>query len=308
MVITASEEVTPPETPIISPNSDIAGDKLQSNTIIVDQSTSIARQIVKTNTLMPTIIEHPGNKGSKSDGSTKLLTAVIGICVLVIIVSITTLHFYYKHPKELDQTSLGVSNDSGLNPNSPFKYTSQSIRFISFDSEQRNRIPKGLKELEPVKHAYDNGNVHISKYQEVSIVKHLYNGFFLTTDNLALPISLIPVDEIPSFILVLSTEDEQANLDHQVINYAIENYPEKILINILPRFEILSPASYMQDGIFKSLSDSKIILIKGDDRMIKQVSHYLDGITDKIWSYFDKTIVDDNFRIEECLQSYDPFE
>ncbi|KAJ3318980.1 hypothetical protein HDV06_006795 [Boothiomyces sp. JEL0866] len=372
----------------------------------------------------PPVTNPAGTNPNSSDSNlaVNFLLMVIATCILVILGAVATLHIYYKPPKESVPVlpTPQLIDHPELNPRSPFKYTSQSIRFISSEFQNENNQYSPNRELEPViysrsshtnlsnirkdaskaqlsnvassavsseinqnqfdkhirwvnssdesipplqntlkqyqnivealktipvnsfeytdeksiylftgpegiplfvdliqslifrtsyfkaTHEYQNNQIHIHAGEYIQVTKHLHDGFFLYKDS-NLPISLIPSENLPNIILELALDGSAVNLDHPVINCAIEYYPEKILINIIPDFKSLSPSNYIHDKLFKSISDSKKILIRGEQTFVESVATYLDGITDNIWIYFDKTVVNDEFRIENRLKSYNPF-
>ncbi|KAJ3311613.1 hypothetical protein HDV04_003877 [Boothiomyces sp. JEL0838] len=152
------------------------------------------------------------------------------------------------------------------------------------------------------------GGTNFKAGQEIEIIKHTFNGHFVSNENNIYPVSIIPANKIPTLILVIFLDENLINLDEMIINYAIEHFADKITMHIVSDIQSFDPENYIRDGIFKSISDSKKILIKGDQELVGVVSLYLDAITDKIWTYFDKTVVTNNFSLEECIASYNPFE
>ncbi|KAJ3317132.1 hypothetical protein HDV06_001971 [Boothiomyces sp. JEL0866] len=147
----------------------------------------------------------------------------------------------------------------------------------------------------------------IKKGDEIRIVTHLYDGYFIgiiegTGIEEMMPVSLIPKPKEPEITLLLCLEYKQeVNLDHYILTYAQQLYPELIKINILVEYKSLDPSNYSNDKLFKTITGKEKVLIHNTPELVEFIGWYLKGITDDLWIYFDVSVISDSFSFKSAL-------
>lgn len=117
-----------------------------------------------------------------------------------------------------------------------------------------------------------------------------------------MPVSLIPKPKDPEITLLLCLEQKQdVNLDHYILVYAQQLYPELIKINILMEYKSLDPSNYSKDKIFKTITGKEKVLIHSTPELVEFVGWYLKGITDDLWIYFDISVITDSFNFKNAI-------
>ncbi|KAJ3252241.1 hypothetical protein HK103_001676 [Boothiomyces macroporosus] len=330
------------------PNQMDLATSVPSNIASLDSSENTVQTVngptTSINQAATTIIENHSakntpinNKPQPSDPnsneiSAKLIAMVVGICSAVVLLSLAERELAPVNSNDSGQNVSSIIKrqrllNSAINreyediykqlqeiPQDQFQYVDEESIYLFTDSSGMELFIQLVNAF-----IFPNGKFRVDEDkciegtnfkagQEIEIIKHIFNGYFVSNENNIYPVSIIPANKIPTLILVIFLDEHLINLDEMIINYAIEHFGDKIMMHIVSDIQSFDPENYIRDGIFKSISDSKKILIKGEQELVGVVSLYLDAITDKIWTYFDKTVVTNNFSLEECIASYNPFE